>query len=830
MVFESHTTLYAPQIHTTERGALVAVIDPAGPNWMATDKRGARLLSWVDGRTTVSELIERYRREFGVEPEKARLHVDRFLRAASRRGFVSDAPIQAAPYAGRSAYLAPDRLRELWLHVNDFCNLACAHCLVSSGPDQAKGPELGFLLDAARQARELGADTFSLTGGEPFARPDLAELVTALIEMGGLVTILTNGTILDKALKKGFPLDPTRVRLQISLDGSKPEINDPLRGAGSFSRIVAGIEEAVKAGAAVTVSCVAAPSNLEDLPNVVRLVAEKGVRTFHLLWLHRRGRAQENQMGDELYSGALIKALRLVRAEAQKHGVTLDNDEAMRRRLQSPRHTRFDLSDAGYGTLCVAADGKVYPSAAFANEPELVCGDLRSAPLTQIWRESPVFQKIRQASVINKAGCQGSSLRFLCGGCDIEHSYFYARSITGKGDFLAPDPYSELQHELILSSIFAQGEEARRAFNTKSGFDAPQVFCAMGEEASSCGIDDLPPYGSSVHTLSSNCRLTNVADNARRKVKEFYTKAGETPQAELCCPTSYDKSDISHIPQAVLDRFYGCGSPMSSAGISEGETVVDLGSGAGIDCFIAAKKVGKSGKVIGVDMTDAMRDVAIASKPEVAKNLGYDVVEFRKGVLEDVPVESGTADLVTSNCVVNLSPDKRKVFREIWRILKDHGRTVIADIVSEKEVPAHILQDQVRWGECIGGALSEEEFLHEMERAGFYGISILKKTFWKRVDGHAFYSVTVRGYKFEKTAGCSYIGQYATYLGPFTSCVDEEGHYFPRGVPVEVCTDTAAKLLKPPFLGYFAITEGPAGSYTADPNDPNCCEPGGGCC
>jgi MoaA/NifB/PqqE/SkfB family radical SAM enzyme/ubiquinone/menaquinone biosynthesis C-methylase UbiE len=829
MYLEQNMVLHAPKLSTNQRNGLISVVDPSGPNWMVTDARGAKIMSWVDGHRTVAELSERYRQEFGGEPEKAKLHVDRFLRAASRRGFISQSPFEPVPYAGRGSYLGAERLNELWLHVNDFCNLACAHCLVSSGPDGAKGPPLAFLVDAATQAKELGVQTFSLTGGEPFARPDLPELVGRLHDMGGVVTILTNGTILEKALKKGFPIDPEKTRLQISLDGSTPAINDPLRGTGSFPRILEGIDAAVKAGASVTVSCVAAPSNLEDVPNVLKLVAERGIKTFHMLWLHRRGRAEESGMGEELSSEKLIQVLDKVRAEARKHGVTLDNDEAMRRRLQSPRNTRFDLSDAAYGTLCVAADGKVYPSAAFANEPDLVCGDMRTNNLAAIWREGALPKKIRNATVIRKADSATDPLRFLTGGGDIEHSYFFSRNLTGRGDFQGPDPYIDVQRDLILSNMFSLGEEARARFNTRTGFDAPQVFSAMGEDVSSCGLEDIPLYGNAVSTVASNCRLTDVVNNARKKVKDFYTKAGETPQVDLCCPISYDKSDTAHIPQSVLDRFYGCGSPMSMSNIVEGETVVDLGSGAGIDVFIAAKKVGKTGKAIGVDMTDAMRDVAIVSKPEVAKNLGYDVVDFRKGVLEDVPVESGTVDLVTSNCVVNLSPDKRKVFAEIWRILKDHGRTVISDIVSEKEVPTFVMQDQVRWGECIGGALSEEEFIAEMERAGFYGISIIKKIFWKRVGDTDFYSVTARGFKFEKTAGCTYIGQFATYLGPFTSCTDEEGHFFPRGIAVEVCTDTAAKLQNAPFAGLFAISEGKPKNYSGDPNNPaNGCGPG--CC
>jgi SAM-dependent methyltransferase len=280
----------------------------------------------------------------------------------------------------------------------------------------------------------------------------------------------------------------------------------------------------------------------------------------------------------------------------------------------------------------------------------------------------------------------------------------------------------------------------------------------------------------------------------------------------------------------VLDRFYGCGSPVTAANPQPGETYVDLGSGAGIDCFIAAKHVGPGGTVIGVDMTDQMLAVARDSSAKVAAALGYAVVEFRKGYLEQIPVEDKIADVVTSNCVINLSPDKPKVLAEIWRILKDHGRTVIADIVSDREVPPRLKVNEQLWGECIVGALTEEQFLAMLEQAGFYGFSVLKKTFWKTIEGFNFYSVTAQGFKFEKTAGCQFIGQRAIYKGPFKAALDEEGHLFPRNVAIEVCTDTAAKLSRAPYAGQFVIVE-PSGERQ-DVAASACCPGGntGGCC
>jgi SAM-dependent methyltransferase len=208
-------------------------------------------------------------------------------------------------------------------------------------------------------------------------------------------------------------------------------------------------------------------------------------------------------------------------------------------------------------------------------------------------------------------------------------------------------------------------------------------------------------------------------------------------------------------------------------------------------------------------------------------------------VLEQIPVDTGTASIVTSNCVINLSPDKPAVFREIWRVLADGGRTVIADIVADGEVPPPMRADGQLWGECISGALSEDAFLAAFERAGFYGVSVLKRDFWREVEGTRFYSLTVRGFKFEKKAGCRYIGQFAVYLGPMKAVVDEEGHLFPRGVAVEVCTDTAAKLSASPYAGSFTLMDaegrrqgGPDGTTgsSAETGGDACCTTDGGCC
>ncbi len=329
-----------------------------------------------------------------------------------------------------------------------------------------------------------------------------------------------------------------------------------------------------------------------------------------------------------------------------------------------------------------------------------------------------------------------------------------------------------------------------------------------------CGGDDLA--------------VTEGGVPDRDEVMQYYEEAAASPKASLCCPTSYREEDVAHIPEEVQAISYGCGSPVARAGVRPGETVVDLGSGGGIDCFIAAKAVGASGKVIGVDMTDAMLDKARSNARAVSERLGYANVEFRKGYLEAIPIADNTADLVTSNCVINLSIDKKRVFSEMARILKSGGRFVVSDIISDGPVPMSLRNDVERWGECIAGALTREEFLDAAVSAGFHGVEFVTDYLWKVVGGIGFHSVTFRGSAFEKMRDCVFIGQTATYRGPFASATDDEGHIFSRGIAVEICTDTANQLSAAPYRGLFEVSGAETEAMNADGNGPDGCGPA--CC
>jgi SAM-dependent methyltransferase len=199
-----------------------------------------------------------------------------------------------------------------------------------------------------------------------------------------------------------------------------------------------------------------------------------------------------------------------------------------------------------------------------------------------------------------------------------------------------------------------------------------------------------------------------------------------------CCSTEsnlYPTELLASLPEGESTISYGCGDPITLASLQPGQTVLDLGSGAGLDCFFAAKKVGETGSVIGVDMTPEMIERARSS----AQRLNIQNVEFRQGYLEDLPVASSTVDVIISNCVINLSPDKAKVFGEAFRVLKPGGKLAVSDIVTDGPLPDAIKQSLSAWAGCVAGAVEAREYTAMMEAVGFRDISITP-VFFARED------------------------------------------------------------------------------------------------
>lgn len=318
--------------------------------------------------------------------------------------------------------------------------------------------------------------------------------------------------------------------------------------------------------------------------------------------------------------------------------------------------------------------------------------------------------------------------------------------------------------------------------------------------------------------------LSTVTD-VEQAVRSRYSSASQQREPSLCCPVQYDKKYLAILPEEILEKDYGCGDP--SRYVQQGETVLDLGSGGGKVCYIASQIVGRQGKVIGVDMNDEMLALANKYREPIGDQLGYHNVQFLKGRIQDLGLDLGkfeahldghpiasvedwfqcqvqiaelcqrtpmisnaSIDVIVSNCVLNLVDPhaRRQMFSEMHRVLRDGGRAVISDIVSDEPVPTHMRNDPSLWSGCISGAYVEHEFLAAFAEAGFYGMEIVDRPQkpWATIEGIEFRSVTVRAYK-GLEGPCRDYNHAVLYQGPWESVIDDDGHTLRRGVPMAVC-------------------------------------------
>jgi arsenite methyltransferase len=363
--------------------------------------------------------------------------------------------------------------------------------------------------------------------------------------------------------------------------------------------------------------------------------------------------------------------------------------------------------------------------------------------------------------------------------------------------------------------------------------------------------------------------------NVEETVLDRYSEGAKQQQPALCCPVSYDASLLSTLPDEIIEKDYGCGDP--SRYVEEGDVVLDLGSGGGKVCYMAACLAGDQGRVIGVDMNDDMLALARKYQHEMAEKLGGDRVSFVKGNIQDLglsvdtlsdylkshPVSSHrdyselkawearqrkenplvqdqSVDLVISNCVLNLVADheKQQLIREIFRVLKPGGRVAISDIVSDQSIPEDMKNDPELWSGCISGAFREDEFLDEFSAAGFGAVCYDKWDIepWQVIAGIEFRSVTLTAVKpVLDTSAADTNGQSIIYRGPFAAVVDEDGTLYNRGQRITVAKHTHQLLMNPAFNGAFIDLSQQDKSLT----ESGCCDSGssaipvassGGCC
>lgn len=607
-------------------------------------------------------------------------------------------------------------LHEFWIHVTNRCNLSCTHCLFSSSPQEKDTLSFELMLEHINDAYRLGCRLFVLSGGEPLVYPKIIELIEAILSFSGAsVVILTNGLLLEKVFTcKDF--ERSLVQFQISLDGL-PNEHDAIRGKGSFEKLKTNLAWLKARGYTFSLSTCVHPSNVHVLEPLLEVVKALGATHLHLLWHFLRGRDEDKAYMD---TDILFEAVVRLCEKAHTQGIVIDNIEALKTHVFAPKGTVHDGSSSGHSSITLGYDGKFYPSAAMVGE-EVLC---MKGQNIQEARKSDVAQRIAEASVLNLT----SPLRFILGGGDLDHSFAHAKTFMGN------DPYEAFLEKLSLWLITQEAQH----YDTK---EEAMLCLEMGDIVYSCGAHE------GVAHTHANCLIATGESASLSLVKSFYHDAALEDKEDILNPICYKESYIEHIPKRYRFRGYGCGSPILEANLAMGETMVDLGSGRGIECFIASKLVGNSGKVIGVDMLDSMLNLAQEGAQAVSGNLGFNNLTFKKGYLEAMPLDDGIADVITSNCVLNLSTHKRKLFSEIFRVLKEGGRLVVSDVVCDEEASALIRNDAKLSGECIAGALTQTHLVGLLRESGFERIELLKRFFYRNVKGHPFYSLSFRAYK-----------------------------------------------------------------------------------
>jgi len=699
-------------------------VRPDKPDWLVPNRSGDSTL----------------RRLAGGERPGLDLHEQRFLAR------LPDDPRRR--YTGRYPLLGTDRLRELWFHITDTCNMTCNHCLVSSSPQAGNKLPAGRIAEIAGQATDLGCRIFALTGGEPLVHPDFEPIVDGLLADGeSRVVVLTNGVLLERyetALDR-WPSD--RFHLQVSVDGL-PQNHERLRGAHSFDKLLSQLRRLESRGVPFTVSMCVMDQNRSEMPDVVEFAADVGATNVHFLWYFVRGRGAADFA---TLPGELFSYLRQAAGVARERGITIDNIESCRSQVFSPSGTIHDGSNSGWESVALGPDGKLYPSPALVGISSL--GTPVNGDLAATWRGSGVLESLRRST----AAGQASPLRFLVGGGDSDHSFVHT------GRFSGGDPFLPLHEQMVLWLIASEA-------SSQPVDGPPALRLKMGDVLSECGD------GGPIALTHSNCLLAVASRDQVRIVKEFYAEAAELPSEEIRNPVCYPKEWTAHIPEECLVRSFGCGSPVLDAEIQPGERVVDLGSGTGVECLIASKLVGRAGSVVGIDMLEPMVERARRGAAAAGAKLGYENVEFTQAYLETLPLETGSADVVLSNCVINLSHHKRRTFAEVFRALAEGGRLVVSDVVCEIEPPSTIRNDETLRGECIAGALTQRDLVGLLEEAGFRSFRVLNRFPYRVVQGHPFFSLT-----FRVTKPATEPAKRVMYRGPFSAVLTPDGTLFTPG-------------------------------------------------
>jgi MoaA/NifB/PqqE/SkfB family radical SAM enzyme/SAM-dependent methyltransferase len=703
---------------------------------------------WFVPNTAGDEILKKWARQGEIDRAVGTLQfLNRLPRSPLRR------------YAGRDQYLQTDALHEVWFRLTTKCNKLCSRCQFQPKMEREETLPAKKIFTLADEAVAEGCRLFVLTGGEPFMHPQFDSIVEELLKHDSVhVAILTNGSLLREHARamKDWPRD--RLHFQVSAEGGESKFN-PLRGDADFREWQENIRWLKAQNFHFSLSMCVTSDSMDAMADFIDLAAMVEAPSVHFMWYFIGG---EGNVFDLATADEIFDHLLPAWEKAKTRHVVIDNVLLIQRQIFSPAGTICDGTVAGWESVTLGADGKMYPSVSLGGFREL--GTDIGDDLGRAWRTSPVMNRLRKSTVAPFSSC----MLLLLGGGDSDHSYLRS------GEFAGFDPYWGLYEKIALKLISEKAAEEPEA-------GPPRLRLKMGD------VIDFGVPKREVSLRPTKNLFALVGDKGVGLVNEYYGRSDDEDEEMTFNTVTLPDEWVRHIPLECRIRSYGFGSPIHDTDIHEGQRIVEIGSDLGVECFIAARQVGSSGFVIGIESRDDIRNLAELGGNKVAENLGYRNYEFRKGMPEAVPVENESADVVISNCVLNLSKNKRRAIREMFRILRQDGRLVVSDLVCENEPVTRREAKNLVCSSCLAGALTLRDLFGLLEEAGFTSPKVLKWLPYRVVGSHTFFRIVFQAVKVQVDDKINVM-----YRGPFASVVTHRGTILMPGVIQRISADEIA--------------------------------------
>jgi ubiquinone biosynthesis O-methyltransferase len=671
----SNLKIQAEELVHLEKKGVHLFIDPTSPNWISTNKLGSEVVENLKD-SSLENIASSISKRGVVDFEDALKDCKLFSSELRENGFFSEKSAQSFEYPGRSSVIECGQLQELWIYMNNSCNLRCKHCFISAGEvkkEEMSTDEIKALVD---EAEALGVFRFYFTGGEPFLREDIFDLIEYVLRLNkNELIILSNGTLFKGVLlKKIKKFKKSNLSLQVSLDGPNPEINDAIRGKGSFLKAVEGLKGLIRIGVTPIVTTAITNVNVEHVREITELIAKLGVKDHHILWLQNSGRASKNPDGLTVSSEKVTEVMRQLIKKSKKLGIIVDNEMSLRMRAQAKRGRKHDLCNSCFEMLSVDSDGHVYPCAPLNGEEGFDCGSIKKRSLKDIWRNSQETRMIRDNNVSGKDGCRVCDIRFICGGGCFCQSY-YASKAEGIGDISAKDPYCSTYKSLIYDIIWDMAIPDDYNKSNKE-YEPPKVLAFMDSKLPTCSVPStkVTDFSFEIGTFHCACVLAIDTEGEGKIIKSKRHRLAR----DACF------NELAHEYEEWLESPIGSAydglakkSLFSLIDFKDGTSILDVGCGTGNYSMNLAQK---GAKVFGVDYSEWMLRIAIRNAVEKGV-----CIDHRHASLEELPYNDDSFDVVLCMNVLEFSENPRKAVDEMFRVLKKDGQLIVG-VLNQKSL------------------------------------------------------------------------------------------------------------------------------------------------